>query len=108
MSGNVCIAEYVSYEDKNSAHYFINMLLKSLPVKKDEKNVIIDGVNVVLTYNKTSLKREADMKILYEGKLYSTKFLHSDLHHYSDLITNWLTAYVINHKTDLENLANQD
>ncbi len=98
----ISIPEYVDDDNRNEAHYFINMLLKSLPLKKEIKNGIIDNVNVKLIYNKTKLKRESDFQIDYNNKFYSTKFLHSDLHHYSDLETNWLVSFVLNHKKEIE------
>lgn len=98
----VSLPEYISENDRDEAYYFIKMLLGALSLKTDTKTGIIDGYDVVLTYNKTKLKREADFKINYNNKLYSFKFLHSKLNHYSDLETNFLAAFVLNHKKQIE------
>ncbi|MBP0979754.1 MAG: hypothetical protein J6C55_03850 [Oscillospiraceae bacterium] len=98
----VSLPEYISDSDRDEAYYFIKMLLESLALKLDTKTGVIDGFKVVLTYNKTKLKRESDLKIDYNNKLYSLKFLHSKLNHYSDLETNFLVAFVLNHKKQIE------
>lgn len=98
----VVLPEYVNSEDKDRAYYFINMLLETLPLKSDIKDGEIDGVNVKLSYHKTVLKREADFKVCYEKKYYSCKFLHSKIHRYGDLETNWLVAFILNHKKEIE------
>ena len=102
---NIHLPEYISSDERNQAYYFVNMLLKSLPIKKGEKTSTIDGVNVFLSYNKTKVKRESDLKIKYNDKLYSAKFLHSDLNHYNELDSNWLTAFILNHKKDIEDFV---
>ena len=98
----ISLPEYVSENDRDEAYYFIKMLLASLAIKSDTKTGVIDGFKVILTYNKTKLKRESDFKINYNNKLYSLKFLHSKLHHYSDLETNFLVSFVLNHKKQIE------
>ena len=98
----ISLPEYVDDNDKDDAYFFITMLLKSLPLKNDQKSGKIDNVDVILSYNKTKLKREADFKIKYNDKLFSTKFLHSKLHHYDELNINWLVAFVLNHKKEIE------
>lgn len=107
MSQVISVPEYVSDDDKNDAYYFIHMLTKSLPIKNEEKVFNVNGVNLKLLYHKTKLKREADLKIEYMGKFYSTKFLHSDLHHYSDLETNWLVSFILKNKKEIENFVLQ-
>lgn len=99
----ISLPEYINDDNRDEAHYFINMLLKSLKLRVQDKPGVIDGVNVLLIYNKTKMKREADFKINYNNQFYSSKFLHSKLHHYSDLETNWLVAFILNHKKEIEN-----
>lgn len=102
---SVWIPEYITDNDRDQAHYFINMLLRSLALKKEEKLGKISEFDVVLTYNKTKLKREADFKVKHNGKFFSLKFLHSKLSHYDELETNWLTAFVLNNKKEIENFV---
>lgn len=105
MSQIISVPEYVSNDDRNDAYYFIRMLTKSLPIKSEEKLSTINGVKLKLLYNKTVLKREADLQIEHMGKFYSTKFLHSDLHRYNDLETNWLVSFILNNKKEIENFV---
>lgn len=103
VSNNIFLPEYIDDNDKDSAHFFMDMLLKALPLKNEQKLGVIDNIDVVLTYNKTNLKREADFKIKHSGTFFSSKFLHSKLHHYNNLEVNWLVAFILNHKTEIEN-----
>lgn len=96
------LPEYISDDDKDRAYYFINMLIEALPIKHGEKDDVINGVPVKLMYHKSAIKREADFKIYYLDKFYSTKFLHSKIHRYDAVTTNWLVAFILNHKKQIE------
>ncbi len=102
---SVWLPEYITENDRDEAYYFVNMLLKSLVLKTEDKIGKILDFDVILTYNKTKLKRESDLKVKYNNKFYSLKFLHSKLNHYSQLETNWLTAFVLNNKKQIEDFV---
>ncbi|MCD8500474.1 MAG: hypothetical protein LRY71_00790 [Bacillaceae bacterium] len=101
------VAEHIKSYDRDKAHYFMELLLKSLPIKRGEIEFELDGVELKLKFNKTPMKREADLQMKLEETFYSCKHLHSKLNVVPSMIVGELVAFVLNHETELEQKINE-
>lgn len=94
--------EAIQSYDRDEAHHFVSLLLKALPIQQGERHFEIEGVSFLLTYHKTPLKREANLKMKVGDQYYTCKYLHSTLNHIPATIANEITAFILNHKERLE------
>jgi len=99
---NVYVADYITPIERDKAYELVNMLLSALPIKKGEKTGVIEGTEVKLTYNKSKLKKEANLFIKIEDDFYTAKFIHSKLNHYDESISNTMTAFILSNEEEVE------
>ena len=99
---NVYLADYITSIERDKAYELVNMLLSALPIKNGEKTGVIEGTELKLTYNKTKLKKEANLFIKINDEFYTAKFIHSKLNHYDESISNTMTAFILSNEEEVE------
>ena len=99
---NVYLADYITSIERDKAFELVNMLLSALPIKNGEKAGVIEGTEIKLTYNKTKLKKEANLFIKINDEFYTAKFIHSKLNHYDESISNTMTAFILSNEEEVE------
>lgn len=98
----IYLAEYIEPYHRDEAHHFMTLMLRSMPVREGSRTFELEGVEFELTFNKTPMKREANLRMKLGDTFYSCKHLHSKLNAVPRLTANQLTAFILNHKEALE------
>lgn len=91
---------------EDTAHHFIQLHLKSLPVTNETIEKELDGVSIKIQTNKTPLKREADILVKLDASYETLKFLSPNLNITPQYKKTKLVDFVYYHKEELEKIFN--
>ena len=99
---NVYLADYITSIERDKAYELVNMLLSAQPIKSGEKTGVIEGIELKLTYNRTKLKKEANLFIKINNEFCTAKYIQSKLNHYDESISNTMTAFILSNEEAIE------